>query len=206
MRIGITMLAVFVLSASPGKCRGQGTMRFTFEAQPPGSSANIFEYSESGMLFTGPHLNQLWLFGGSLSGYPDDGTGYLGVPAGSQLRFNFNPLATFSLISFDVAEYDTTLPGSVALHVVGYRNDMTIVSTDFTTDGVNDGTGPLQDFQTFYLDSSFVNLGRVDILSSRFAIDNVVISGVPEPSAGALTLLGVTCMLWFRRAGKFWRV
>ena len=48
-------------------------------------------------------------------------------------------------------------------------------------------------FRTFYLSSSFQNLYQVKILNAPFSLDNVVISGVPEPSAGGLLVLGTVC-------------
>jgi hypothetical protein len=76
------------------------------------------------------------------------------------------------------------------------------VTNYFSLDGINYGTGLLQDFQAFQPDSSFINLYRVDIYGG-FSLDNLVISDVPEPSAGALALLGAACAFWFKRLA--WR-
>jgi hypothetical protein len=152
------------------------------------------------MRFSGPQNEGLALVGGSLSGYPDNGTGYLQVPGGSGLRFGFNtfPATLFSLVSFDVAEFSLAFPGPLILQVVGYKGMGLTVTNSFALDGIDDGTGPLQDFQTFYLDSSFLSLGRVDILCDHFSIDNIVIRNVPEPSPGALVFLGMLCGLGWR--------
>ena len=178
------------------ECLGQGTTTITFDGQPPGSySYPVGSYSESGMRFAGVQGGGFALVGASLSGYPDNGTGYLQLPGGAGLTLSLTPLAVFNLISFDAAESATVLPGSVSFRVVGYvSHGMGLTVTNiFTTDGINDGTGPLQDFQTFFLDSRFLDIYRVDILGSPFSIDNIVISGVPEPSAGGLLLLGTAC-------------
>jgi hypothetical protein len=56
-------------------------------------------------------------------------------------------------------------------------------------------------FQTFQLNSGFQNLYEVEILGDPFSLDNVVISGVPEPSCGALAVLAALCGLgrgWMR--------
>jgi hypothetical protein len=70
----------------------------------------------------------------------------------------------------------------VTLHFVGYRHDGSIVTTDFTTDGIIDGTGPLPDFQTFNFDQTFRDLDLVETPSQPWSLDNVVVT-IPEPSA-----------------------
>jgi hypothetical protein len=183
-------------------------MTFTFEAMPRGVTVPVATYSESGMQFWNPYgPENLVLAGGGVSSRPDNGTGYLQVSSGAMLAFSFNtfPSTYFNLLSFDAAEYDTAFPGPVTLEVVGYRPMAGTVTNFFTLDGINDGTGLLQDFQTFNLDSRFVNLYRVDFLTDRFSLDNVVIGGVPEPPVGGLVLAAALClvsMYRFRRARR----
>lgn len=69
----------------------------------------------------------------------------------------------FGLVSVDLAEYSLVVSDPVAVRFVGYRFDGSIVTTDFTTDGVIDGTGPLADFQAFYFDSRFADVLRVEV-------------------------------------------
>jgi hypothetical protein len=192
-------LAVFCLAA---QCHGQGTMTFRFEGQPKGTMQQVGVYTEAGVTF-GPHgVGSLFLSGGGVAGYPDNGTGYLYIPDG-YMTFNYPTTlpSTFNLVSFDAAEY-LVGAGPTTLTVVGYKHQImgpTIAVTNyFTLDGVSDGTGPLQDFQTFHPDSSFVNLFELDVLNSRFSLDNLVIGGVPEPSPGELFALGVLGGLGWR--------
>jgi len=179
-------------------------MTFTFEGppfpgatypQPPGTASAVSQYLEAGMRFWNPYGPEpLGLCGGGIGSQPDNGTAYLRVSTNGRLRFQFSSVALFDLVSFDLAEYDTNLPGPVTVHVVGYAVQDQIAGTaDLTTDGINDGTGPLADFQTFRFDDRFRNLYRVEITTARFSLDNLVIGGVPEPSPGALLLLGVLC-------------
>ena len=185
-----------------GECLGQGTMRFNFDGQPPGTWVVGASYSESGMTFRNPYGPEgLARVGSGLSGAPDNGTAYLQVTAGASLVFGYysTPTTYFNLVSFDVAEYNTALPGPVTVHVVGYRAQHAPVVADFTTDGINDGPGGLADFQTFYFNSEFIQLSRVEILTDRWSLDNLVISGIPEPSAGALLLVAAACGL-----GRLW--
>jgi hypothetical protein len=65
------------------------------------------------------------------------------------------------------------------------------VTTEFVTDGIIDGAGPLADFQTFYFDSQFVNLARVEIPTDTWSLDNMVFSyEIPETSSFTLLLAG----------------
>jgi len=59
------------------------------------------------------------------------------------------------------------------VEVTGYHLDGTSVSRTFTLDGTNDSAGPLPDFETFQLGSSFTNLTSVEVSAGRFALDNV---------------------------------
>lgn len=200
---GTTLIFTLVFLFLAANCDAQGTLTVSFDGQSPGTTTHIFGYSESGVDFGGPYaipLGNFWLNGDGIPGYPSNGSGYLELPAGSPVRVRLNPLAPFSLISFDVAEL-TNLPGPVSLTIVGYKFDSSIVTNYFTTDGINDGVGGAADFQTVTFGTTFQNLYQVDVLSSMFAIDNVIVGTVPEPSAGALALVGVLCV-----AGRFKQV
>ena len=189
------MFAALALCSLVAECCGQGTMTFNFEGQPRGTRSQLGAYTESGMAFAPPvGPGSLYHEGGGITGYPDNGTGYLDFPDGNLTAafVSFPPTVYFNLVSFDAAEYGSSVT-PVTLTVIGYRPMASPVTNYFTLDGVNDGTGPLQDFQTFYLDSSFVNLSRFDVVHAFFSLDNVVISGVPEPTAGALMLLAGLC-------------
>ena len=115
--------------------------------------------------------------------------------------------ATFDLASFDGAETHMGLPSmwAGAIQVVGRYADGGSVSTQFVLDGVNDGRGPLDDFQTFRLPSTFSGLTAVSFSVAggsygQFALDNIVLDGslrslsstlpagaLPEPASLLLT-------------------
>lgn len=120
---------------------------------------------------------------------PQDGTAYLRAALSQSLMFSFSNESSFGLTSVDLAEYSTGQPYPVTVHFVGYRPDGTTLTTDFTTDGIIDGTGPLADFQTFYFGKEWTGLARVEIPTSLWSLDNLVVS-VPEPSVAALLLFG----------------
>lgn len=188
-------------------CFGQGTMTFTFEGQPNGTrSPGLGTYTEAGMQFSVIAPGGIFQNGGGIPGYPDNGTGYLETPDARDnfggVSMNFTNFARFNLVSFDAAEY--FMLGAGSFSVIGYGGMGLRVTNSFTLDGVNDGTGPLQDFQTFSLDSSFQNnnLFMIEFRNARFSLDNVVISGVPEPSAGAIALIGVLCVVGRLKLGR----
>jgi hypothetical protein len=125
---------------------------------------------------------------------PQDGTAYLRAALGDSLMFSFTDGSLFDLVSVDLAEYSTGQAYPLTVEFVGYYPDGSTVTTGFTTDGIIDGTGPLADFQTFYFDSKdWSGLTRVEIPSFGWSLDNLVVA-VPEPSAGALLLLGTMAL------------
>ena len=87
------------------------------------------------------------------------------------------------------------VPDAVTVHFIGYRSDGSIVTQDFTTDGIIDGTGPGVDFQTFHFGQEFSGLTRVEIPTFGWSLDNLVV--VPEPSTVALAIAGGP-ILWVR--------
>jgi hypothetical protein len=190
-------IAALLLGISSVVAYGQGTLQITFDGPPiiaPGTGIFVTNYSESGMLFQ--PLPGSDGFGRRKAATdmsdpdPDDGTAYLQAPLGSTLLFSFTDSSLFSLVSVDLAEYSTVVPDPATVQFIGYYTDGSTVTSSFTTDGIIDGTGPLADFQTFYFDSKdWSGLTRVEIPSFGWSLDNLVVA-VPEPSAGALLLLG----------------
>ncbi len=180
------------------QCLGQGTLHITFDGypfQPPGTGAFVQQYFESGMWFrplgiVGPG-NGFIRNGGGRVNSPENGTAYLQGSLGDSLVFSFLDASVFNLVSVDLAEYSTVVPDAVTVPFVGYRQDGTVVTTNFTTDGIIDGTGPLADFQTFQFGPEFTGLTRVEIPTYGWSLDNLYLSiSIPEPAAGGLLLLG----------------
>jgi len=192
-RTGLTASAALAFFCLAVGCLGQGTMTFTFEGQPSGTvSQGLAYYVESGMRFSVLAPGGIYLSGGGMPGYPDDGTGYLESPDGSPgsggLSFEpnqpFPASFAFNLVSLDGAVYDGE--GPKTLEVVGFHPMAGTVTNYFTVDF---------QFQTFDLSSSFTNVFQVEILNAPFSLDNVVISGVPEPSVGGLVALATLSAL-----------
>ena len=192
-RIAVSLFAYLILGAAT---YGQGIVQINFDGlpvQPPGTAFTATNYVESGMLFR--PLSWSSGFGrigaNPVSFRPDDGSAYLQTllaPA-QTLQFSFTNGSVFGLLSVDLAEYSTVVPNAVTVQFVGYHPDGSTVTTSFTTDGIIDGTGPLADFQTFsFKGTGFTDLTRVEIPTSGWSLDNLVVS--PEPTGGALLLVG----------------
>jgi len=168
-------------------------MTITFQGPPPGTQWQIGVYTDpaSGMQFGSLTPQQMVLNGGGIAGYPDNGTCYL--EAGS-MRFGPDtfpptiPLVPFNLISIDAAEL---ISGPQTLTVVGYHPMAGTVTNYFAVTS--------QTFQTFYLDSSFTGVFKVDVLCPAWSLDDVVISGVPEPGTGGLLVVGAGCGVAWKR-------
>jgi hypothetical protein len=176
------------------KCCGQGTIiQVAFDGppkeEPPGGSVTITNYDEEGMSFTpilpSGYFTRVWPIS-SLNAY--DGTIILraGRPEES-LMFRFTNGAVFQIVSVDLAEFNIAT-GPATVSFLGYRHDGSTVSTNFITDGVIDNDFPLKDFQTFHFSPQFSNLDRVEVLPTRWSLDNLVVN-IPEPDAFGLCLL-----------------
>jgi len=101
---------------------------------------------------------------------------------------------SFGLISIDVAGPDQYLGQPESITFNGIRPDGSSISTVFDASGVTS-------FQTFYFDSSFASgLARMEIPSTRWALDNIVF--VPEPDVASLLGLGALALVIWRWRGK----
>lgn len=204
-RLGGCFVALVVFLCGTTRSYSQGTIHITFDGPPAVStiSPSVQNYFESGILFRPLPTTSSFLRKavGSVSG-PYNGTAYIQPGRASALGFSFTNGAFINLATVDLAENDIAIPNPVTVEFIGYRFDGTIVTTNFTTDGIIDQTGPLADFQTFHFDSRFSDLLRVEIPNSGWSLDNLVVtSSIPEPSSLALCLIGgsIVAHRFFRR-------
>jgi hypothetical protein len=183
------------------------TLVITFEGPPfirPETSQIVQEYTEAGFVFNPIEHNAPWAgfvrFGQNTTDplFPANGTAYLQADSMSTLKFSTMGGSPFSLLAVDLAEYSTVLPDARTVHFVGYRSDGGTVTTDLTTDGVIDGTGPLMDFQTFLFGPEWSGLARVEIPSRIWSLDSLVVA-IPEPASGTLLALGGLALWCLRR-------
>jgi hypothetical protein len=108
----------------------------------------------------------------------------------------------FFLHGFDFAEFvgdGSTNLNAVAITLVGHKSGGGVVFQSFFLDGLNDGPGGLNDFQSALLLPAWTNarLSSIEIQGFNgdspstprgFELDNINATAVPEP--GTLTLIG----------------
>jgi hypothetical protein len=105
---------------------------------------------------------------------------------------------TFGLVSVNLADPNSPSLSPVPISFVGLLSNGSTVTNTFTTPG-----GGATTFQNYLLTSAFASgLTSVDILATRWAMDNLVfgnVSQVPEPGAASL----ITVSLLAFAAHKF---
>ena len=130
---------------------------------------------------------------------PFNGTPYL-LTQGGENPIVLSSDTAFDLFSFQYAEQHVgTFFHAASVEVTGTLATGGSVFASFTIDGVNDGSGPLDDFQYAILPESFRNLDSVSFLGAdgaapnadRFSLENLVVVPVPEPSAALLVAGGL---------------
>ena len=179
------------------QCPAQGTVQITFDGPPlvePGSAIGVQQYFESGMSFVPLGFSFGRIGSSPEGGRPDSGTAYLQAVFTGSLAFSLINGSAFDLVSVDLAEYSTLYQTPLTVRFIGYRHDGSIVTTDLTTDGVIDGTGPLADFEAFQFSSEWSGLTRAEIPTALWSLDNLIVA-IPEPGTWALLLAGGS-LLW----------
>ena len=179
--------AAFVLFLVTTLCQGQGTFTVTFDEPPVvplGSYRLEREYFESGVWFRtdSPVLYFQLTRHNSTQPGANNGTTHLTHPPGGTVLFSLANSTEFSLVSLDLARATVAEPDPANVTFLGYRSDGSTVSTNYTVSGFV--------FETFNFGVEFSGLTRMEVPGTYWAIDNVVFSVVPEPSAVALLLLG----------------
>lgn len=174
-------------------CLGQGVIRWNisfdgFPMIPVGTGQVVTNYSESAFFFEGINSGERFIrVGGGRSGFPENGTAYVTLSAFDSLACTAS-FGRFGLYSVDLSEFSTLYQEPKVIQFVGYKSGGQVVTTEFTTDGIIDGTGPLADFQTFYFDSRFEDIIRLEVPTVGIALDNLVVQSVPEPQTSLLLL------------------
>ncbi len=157
-------------------------MTFDPPAQP-GETAVIYSWIEQGMRLK-PE-NFMYSIDGA-SNRPYNGTANISfISAGGKILFETTDSSTFRLISIDLAEYSTVVNRPKTITFVGHKADQTTIIQSFVIDGIIDGTGPLEDFETFHFREDFTDLQYVESSSAPYSIDNLffafISESTPEP-------------------------
>jgi hypothetical protein len=198
---GLVVVSLLMLASG---ARGNPPVTITFDPPAlPGGQKVIYSWIEKDYIFTPP--GDMASNDAYSPGYPWDGTAYIQVDP-LPMTIRRDDLLPFGFLSVDLAEYSTLFPLPVSVTFTGTRMDQSTTAVTFTTDGIIDGNGPLQDFQTFFFPASFTDLQLVTVTadwaaSLDYSMDNLQVQIVPEPG-----LLGLSCLallLWaYHRARK----
>ena len=190
------MIIIFVVIGSFG-ARGQFT---TLAFQPgtlTGGSRLEPVWHESGFTLQGNPK-----FASTSHGIgPSNGTDYLQL-----LRYQAGAILTndngdvFTPISIDLAEYSSvTIGGGYQPEFItfqGLTESGSFVYNEFQLDLYLDGTGGLDDFQTFYFDSQFTNVVEVTLVDELFSLDNLV---VYIPTSGTMIPVAIAGFISMQR-------
>lgn len=160
--------------------------------------ANVFDIQSDGFNFQigSGHSH---LLDDSYFGSPSNGTTHLALDDDvgdnpvTMTSLNGRP---FSLESLDFAEF--YLEPSTRIEVTGLFPHGGSISEILTPDEIVDGIGGVADFETAFFDSSWSDLSSVTLDSvaepdthQGWALDNIVVTVIPEPAS--LLLVG-TCL------------
>lgn len=204
----ITLLCLggFVSGSDESFAQGQRTVVFDGHVGAYGTN-----YYELGMRFR----VDIPTFGsgsvGGVSGYPTyDGMAIASIPTAGNIPSNTTPYmaffqqfspddyvsfsltngAAFGLKSVSLADANSPSQAPVSITFAGHKSDGSAVSYSFITPGNNANS-----FLNYTFPSDFsAGLVGVDILASRWAMDNLVFT-VPEPGSSSVALLGLLCLL-----------
>jgi len=163
-------------------------------------------YTQHGYRVTGPENEWINLVSPS-SVYPDNGGAHLSLHSTSAPVSIVQADGTaFDALSVDVAEYSIyAIPSVVSFRAT--KADGSVMNFDFAPDGLIDGTGPKVDFQTVTFPATWKNLARLEITTTKVALDNITLRGLAldhfDQKAGAPphlewlgTLNGEPCDSW----------
>ncbi len=112
----------------------------------------------------------------------DNGTQYLATQIGPEpIAVYKNDAGLFDLVAFDYGETHIGNRSAASyINVTGFVQDGSVVTETVYLDFVNDGTGPLADFQTAVLPDTFRNLTMVYFATDEhfkvFSLDNIVMN------------------------------
>lgn len=117
---------------------------------------------------------------------------------------------TFSLLRAQFSEFSNSNEGADEVRVVGNLSGGGTVGKTVQLDGIADGAGAANDFQSEGFDGSWSNLVSVTFVGAnggtstnestdRWSLDNVVVDNVPEPATLLLASCGILGMLSSRR-------
>jgi len=177
-RIKRTFLAVLIVFISTFSSLRAENITFDPPLVPDGV-APIDDWFEQGMYFTGP--KGFTQYDSGRDRCPDNGTAYLHFTLGpaQTLTFKFIDSTPFALTSVDLAEYSTLFAEPKTITLVCHKTNGTVETANFTVDGLIDGPGGILDFETFAFGPEFTEISYVEVPTTGYSMDNVVLALKP---------------------------
>lgn len=140
------------------------------------SGVSAMGYVHRGYRVTAPTNNWVSLSsGGGIRA--TNGGSYLAVgTAGAPITLTHADGLPFEIISLDLAEYSTVaIPSFVDFE--GVKSDGSRVNLRFVPDGIIDGDGATNDFQTLSFPTGWSDIISLQILNGKVALDNITVRG-----------------------------
>lgn len=190
---GTVLCVMFAIAA-----HGQGTLQFNGPQYWSGTN-----YYEAGMRLHvvlprgGPTYDDMGIAPNGVGGtFSQDGTPYMifhqQLNPYDYVAFSPTNGSLFGLTSVQLADPDSPSSSLLPISFVGFRADGSTVTNTFMTPG-----GGASSLLTYQFTSDFdAGLTGVEILSTRWAMDNLVF--VPEPSAVSFVLLASGILTYVR--------
>lgn len=167
-----------------------------FEDVSVGAGVNsiVSDIISGGFLFDSPE-DHLHLINDSFDAY--NGTTYMAIDRPGGVIMSALGGGLFSLNQLDLAE---VINSGGTLEVFGSGGQFLSVLFD----GIADGAGALNDFQSILFDPTWTGLTSVTFVSTApngfiAGFDNIVVNQVPEPGTLALFGIGLAALGLFRR-------
>jgi hypothetical protein len=205
MKCFLTTTALTLVLGTWGQLSHATVINFEDIAVPVGTASIVSSEISDGFLFTSPSdhfhlLNQVTPFAdsGSTNLFIHDNGG---ANAGNSMTMTQVGGGTFSINIAWLSEGFIGF-GAATVHVVGNIFGGGTVTTDFRLDGIIDGPGQVNDFQTFNFGANWTNLASVNftgvggtVNEHAWSIDNIEVNApVPEPETYGMMLAGLGLM------------
>jgi hypothetical protein len=122
----------------------------------------------------------------------NESTGGARLSSDGSIRIQLSDGGNFSMQSIELAEFSQSYANTLqTITFTGFKSDNTIVTQDFTLDGIIDGKGNLTDYELFVFSREFTNLLYVDVGKTMVSLDNITINHLPVPAALWLFISGI---------------
>lgn len=171
----------FTLFAGTSGSDALDTETINFDSNAPGSGAlqtiisrqegsySINAAAGSNMWFTGPNYSN------STTYFADNGTPHIKLLGGDTFELTRTDGGSFSVTRIDLAEWSTVSHSAKSISWTGHLSGGSTVTHTFTTDGVLDGPGGQDDFETFEFPATFNDIVKLEANTTAFALDNIIV-------------------------------